>query len=813
MPNTTLHLSRKQGVFLRTIFMILCLLFSIQLAQSQVTLSGFIKDAKTGEVLIGAYVHDSITGKVASSNTNGYFSIQLNNKANLSFSYVGYEKHKFKLNIAKDSIVNIRLKAGTKLNEVVVKATKRQKFNTSTMSIKELEGLPSLGGKPDVLKAMQLLPGIQSQSEASSMLIVRGGDPGQNLYLLDNTPLIYVNHLGGFMSVFNSDMINDISILKGGFPAEYGGKLSSIVNITQRNGDEFQQRGSFGIGITDINATIEGPLGKKGSYIITGRKTMFDMLLLLASGISKENNAYFTYGFHDLNGKFTWRLNQKNKLWLNVYQGDDYLNYRTKISNTGPKLNMNTIWGNCMIAGHWNSLINAKLFSETSMSFTRYRLKEKQKISGTSSADLKDIFIASVDDISIKNKWNYKPQSWLKLGFGINSSYLRHTPHNYENDEAGENKQVVRINSFQNALFLDTEIKPFSKLSLNIGIRAVNYYSEGFTDNSFEPRLGLNYYLTNNITANISYMKVKQNSHLLFTTGSIASNEVWIPATKGIDPAVSEQISVGFISNFLNNQWNMELSGYYKTMNQLSTYKSGEINLKGDADWVSKIETGGSGLSYGLEFFVKKNYGNWIGSMGYTWSKTNRQYSGINQGNEYVFDFDRPHSFSAFVNRKLSEKWDFSAVWIYQTGLPFTPAIGRQYTTSLDINRHTNESFYYEALVYGERNSGRIPSYHRLDIGLNYTTKSKRGNKVVWNFSVYNLYNRHNPNFVYYDYYGTQDTHHPEHSESGYKPLDIYQTSLFPILPSISYKVFFDGTKREKNPIKNRLKGLLFYEE
>jgi len=360
-------------------------------------------------------------------------------------------------------------------------------------------------------------------------------------------------------------------------------------------------------------------------------------------------------------------------------------------------------------------------------------------------------------------------------------------------------------------MFLDTKIKPFDKMTLNIGTRAVNYYSEGFTDNSLEPRISLNYNITKNLIFNTSYMKVKQNSHLLFTTGNFASNEVWIPATKKIKPAISEQVSSGFIANFLNNQWIMELTGYYKTMNHLATYKSGEINLKGDPNWISKIETNGTGISYGLEFFVKKNYGKWTGILGYTWSKTTRQYAGLNNGKEYTFDFDRPHNLSLFINHKINEKWNFSAVWIYQSGLPYTPAIGRQYTASLGGHSPNNEMFYYEALIYGDKNTGRIAPYHRLDVGLNYTTKSKRGNKVIWNFSVYNLYNRHNPNYVYYNSYSTGDTHHPEFGD-GFMHIDMYQMSLFPIIPSISYKVFFDGTRKEKNPIRNRLKGFLFYD-
>ncbi len=788
------------------------LLIVVKLLNAQITISGFVKDANNGELLIGAYVQDTVTGNVASTNVNGYFSVLVNQKSNLIFSYVGYAKQASVLCVTKDTILNISLIAGKNIDEVVVQVVKRQQFNVARLSIKELESIPSITGKPDVMKAMHLLPGIQNQSEGSSLLIVRGGDPGQNLYLLDNTPLIYVNHLGGFMSVFNPEMMNSISLTKGGFPAEYGGKLSSIVKVTQRSGNNSACKGTFGIGLTDINASIEGPIGKKASYIITGRKTLFDILLYGVTKISDGNSNVMIYGFYDINGKLTLQVNKKNRLSFNFFQGDDYINNQSKGGgdySSGINTKGTYIWGNWLASANWYTVLSAKLFSETTFSYTRYRLKQKQEISGLSAPNFNDKFLSSVDDISVRNKWDYKFKSWWNLNFGFNSSMLIHTPYSYKsNADNGMENTTLKVDSYQNAIFVSNIFKPTKTLSLIAGIRAVSYKNIDISDYYIEPRLSFNYSFTSNIDANVSYMEVKQYSHLLFTAGNITSNEVWIPATHDIKPAKSEQISAGLITNFLNNQWHIELSAYCKTLSNLSTYKEGIINLKGSADWVSKIETGGKGLSYGLEFFAKRNYGNWKGSLAYTYSKTTREYQGINNGNIYNFEFDRPHNISLLLNRKLSEKWDFSLVWTFQTGLPYTPVIGRQYTPSVQPSQ--NDRFYYEALIYGEHNSERLANYHRLDIGFNYHKKSKRGNRVVWNFSIYNLYNRQNPNYYYYNAYDGGDEHHPELG-SEFKPVNKYQMGLFPILPAFSYKVYFDGKNKGKSFIKDRLKGFLYF--
>ena len=779
----------------------------------QVTFSGFVKDTETGEVLIGASVINTETSGGTITDSYGYFSISGKKKCIIRFSYVGYKELYLSMNVHKDTILDVFLKKGFELEEVVITAPKHIIFNTAKLSVKEIKRIPSLGGSPDVLKAMQLLPGIQTQSEASSMLIVRGGSPGQNMYLLDNTPLIYVNHLGGFMSVFNPDMINDISILKAGFPAQYGGKLSSIVNITQRSGDTSEFKGSFGIGITDVNLSLEGRLGKNASYIFTGRKTLFDALLYLGSSLSDGNSSNIAYGFHDINSKVSWKINKRNSLFFNLYQGDDYFNAWSKNNSENPegKSRLKNVWGNWLFSTGWNHVASAKLFGTSGISYTRYRLKDKQTLNETQGSDYENIFTSSVQDFSLRTAWNYRVlPNWLTK-FGLQSSILNHTPYELEQTGIFNSYSQNSISSVQSSIFIDNKLEPLKNIKLNIGLRTVYYSINKFSTLCFEPRLNMTIDLHSHHKLNLSYMHVNQNSHLLFaSSSSIMATEVWIPATELVLPSSSKQMSMAWLANFMDNMFSAESGVYYKQMNNLATYKEGYINLKDNKDWQSAVETGGEGISYGIELFIKKNYGKWTGSLGYNWSHTTRQFDNINKGKEYFYEYHRPHSISLMINRKLSDKWDFNAVWVYQSGLPYTPAIGRKviiYPNDIDENETAS---YQEALIYGERNSGKMRDYHRLDVGFNYTKiTKKRKLKAVWSFSVYNVYNRQNPNMYYYNDNASDEIRIDPIYNENYKPLNLYQVSLFSFIPSVSYKVYFNKgdlkRKRDRKGFKNWL--------
>ena len=766
--------------------LILLLLFILPLwVNAQTRISGLVKDASSGELLIGATVWETGTTNGTTTNTNGYFTL-LSNGNPIRVSYIGYQSVEIKN--PDNQVVNVLMKPGRELEEIKVTGQRFQQFNTTTLSNKELLSIPAIGGKPDVMKALQLMPGIQAQSEGTSLLNVRGGNPGENLYLIDNVPLIYVNHLGGFMSVFNPDMINSIEVYKGGFPAKYGGKLSSVMSITQREGNNKTWKGNLGIGVTDASFTVEGPLMKdKASLIVTGRKTLIDPLMLLASGLSGGGDYYVFYGFHDINGKVSYRPDTKNSFHLNFYQGDDYLKYWGKgQKDTGEKASITNIWGNWLLSGRWSRIVNTRLFTNNMISFTNYRLKVAQKFTSNAQNDTIDfssVYLSSVKDLSLRSDWQLKVLENYALEFGTKLTRLNNVPNSIYNSNSSVNADFETITSFENSVYISNQITLFHFLDADIGLHALNYTNKGFNRLELEPRVNVNARLFSTQSVNFSFQRVNQFAHLLFTSGAIMNNEIWVPSDEQLDPSQSLQYSLGWKGEFAKGMFDTELNVYHKTLSNLATYKEGYSNLLGDGGWRSKMETGGNGKSEGVEFLIRKNTGDWTGFAGYTFSKTTRQFSGINRGEEFPFDYDRPHSFSVNVNKKLNDKWTANLVWVYQTGLPYTPVLGRQYIPN-------GYGGYEEALIYGERNSDRMKDYHRLDLGFTRETITKQGRRALWSFSVYNAYCRLNPNAYYYnvdDFYIIRSNN----TSSEYKPLKLYQLSFFPIIPSVSYKVFF----------------------
>lgn len=764
-------------------YLIILLLLLVNRLNAQHVISGFIYDEDTHEKLIGATIIDANTVNGTLSNNDGYFTFSINSDS-ISVSFVGYQSKK--IFIQNNAILEIYLKPGTQLSEVSIYHNRFKQTNISKLSSSEILKIPSLGGKPDVLKALQLTPGIQGQTEGSSLLNVRGGSPGENLYLIDDIPLIYVNHIGGFLSVFNPDMINSIDVYKSNFPAKYGGKLSSVLAISQREGNKKQWRGNLGIGITDVSFNIEGPIIEDTmSLIVTGRKTLIDYPMALMTYLINDDYMMY-YGFHDVNAKWSYKPNKTNSFNANAYIGSDYINYRLiPLNLEEDNIKYFNKWGNYMLSGKWNRVINNKLFVANSVSTTRYRLMRKSKVN-PGIKDTIDVLISDfrsiVQDVSIRSDWQMNPNNQLKLSFGAKTSLLHGVP----------SKTIYSVNSisrpnktngFEASIYENTIWKPIQNLELNAGFRFVNYFSSGYNINKLEPRLSANILLGNHqFSAN--YQKINQFTHLLLAAGAVFNNEVWITADHDIPAAQSQQYGISWLSNFINNTYSAEFNIYQKKSTNLATYKEGFSTLLGDGNWKNKVEINGIGESKGIELFIRKNKGELTGFVSYTYSNTTRQFPGINNGEQYTFDYDRPHSLSISINKQLNDNWDFNAAWIYQTGLPYTPVVG-SYLTYIDEDE-------IETVIYGKRNSKRMKNYHRLDISFVYNKINKKGRKVEWNFSVYNIYNRKNANSYYYAY-------SPDPSDSyiaeGEDYLKQYQNSFFPFIPSISYKVYFNEIK------------------
>lgn len=789
---------------------IVALMFISILGYTQKQITGFVKDADSGELLIGAAVYSDVSKIGTTTNANGYFSISPHSDS-ICVSYVGYQKQHIKC--ISDSILYIQLKQGQAIDEVNVYAQGIPKFNKLSLSVYELKTVPALGATPDVLKTLQLLPGIQSQAEGTSHINVRGGNPGENLYLIDDVPLLYVNHLGGFMSVFNPDMINNMDVYKAGFPAKYGGKMSSIMAINQREGNNSNWKGSAGLGITDASFSIEGPLiDKKGSLIVTARKTVIDYPMMLISMLV-DQDFIVHYGFHDVNAKFSYRPNSNNSYHINLYQGDDYLGYRSDFKSSKTEFaKIKNRWGNWMLSGRWSKVVNHRLFVNNILSTTNYRLKVVRKYSNTSEIDTTEYesrYLSRVNNLSLRSDWQYKLTPYYNIDFGGTISCLKHIPNRIEASDI-EASEFEKIRSFENVIYINNQYNLLNLIDFELGFRLTNYLSNGFSKTALEPRLNINLNLHSFQTVNFSYQTVNQYSHLLLTSGAVMNNEIWVPADKNLNPSESIQYSLGWKGSFIKQVYNIELNVYHKELKNLATYKEGYSNLLGDGGWRNKIESGGIGLSNGVELFAQKNKGNWTGFLAYTYSKTTRQFVKINKGKAYLFDFDRPHSASININRNLSDRCTASLTWVYQTGLPYTPVLGRQYAFGLFTDHGSINDLYEEVLIYGERNSARMPDYHRLDVGLSWNIITKKGRKAVWNLSVYNAYNRHNPTAYYYTEANVNVNSNYELEK--YRAFDKYQVSFFPLIPSVSYKVYFEenntsNTDFDRNPLE-RIKAL-----
>ena len=767
---------------------------------AQTRISGFVRDSLTREVLIGTHVIDSITTRAVVTDNNGFFSISSTAGNQLTFSFVGYQPKTITIDKTESSLVEVLLNPGTDIDEVVVTHTRRPAFNISSLSNLELQQIPSLGAKPDVMKSIQLLPGISSQYEGSSLISVRGGNPGENLYLFDNVAVIYVNHLGGFMSVFNPDMINNIDIYKGGFPSRYGGRLSSIMDIAQREGNPNTLSSSLSIGVTDLTFTVDGPVDfiENSSFMFTGRKTLVDPLLGLLTLLNGASRNIMAYGFHDFNGKFTWRPDPENTISFNLYQGDDYLGifHKSYQDDFIKKARLTNTWGNWLLSARWNRVHRPGLYSNQSLSFVRYRLREKQVYQNTESDyPYRRKYLSAVQDISYKWGWKADFNSNWNIDFGLQSSYFRHLPNSITISNQDRHGLDAVTNSLETAIYMDNNWAIGRFLQLRAGARGVGYLSDGLSRAYLEPRFNMDINLTRNHTLNLSYMEVTQFSHLLFTSGSINNNEVWIPSDKKISPASSRQISAGWRASLIEGLFDAEVNVYHKTLENLASYREGYVNLMGDGNWKNKVETGGTGKAWGAEFFLRKNLGKWNGFASYTWSRAIRQFENINNGAEFLYDYDRPHNLAISLNRKISKKLSLNAAWVFESGIPFTPVVGRMYTPSTDyFYSSVDDPHIYEAFIYGERNSERMRNYHRLDLALHYNYYTRRNHRrAQWSFAVYNIYNRKNPNL----YFFTHDKFErgvflPIYTWRRYEPFSLYQISFFPILPTVSYKVFFE---------------------
>lgn len=790
------------------------LLFKKRTTISSFTISGYIKEKDSGERLALATVFEKKLGKGISSNGYGFYSISLPKGLNdLEFSYTGCQTLSKKINLKNDIVLDIELDASVLLKEILVtskKITNTVSVNTNTASlpIQQLRMIPSLGGEPDLIRGLSVLPGITTGPDGFGGIYVRGGNVDQNLFLLDGVPIYYPLHTGGIYSVFDERIIKNAQLYKGDAPARYGGKLSSVLDVQMKEGNQNKFAGHLGIGLITANASLEGPIQKeKSSFIITLRQSIFHTYLKPISRHLKErkgDTGETNHSFTDFNSKVNFSIGKQDQLYISVYHGkdqfqDDNQSETQQIELKSIEHNQNLDWGNTITALRWNHLFNDKLFANTTLTSSRFHFQSKEfyqestTVSSQEETTTKEeelfysLYSSSIIDKALKLDFNYLPNLVHAVRFGADATIHNFKPgaftiDRHSNIPIQDLNNPDSITSYSNTIptyeysaYVEDNVRFSDKFRVNAGLRTSLLSVQGTKYWSVQPRISAYYKLTDRLLLQSSFGRSNQNHHLLTTSGVGLPSDLWVPATAKVKPQTAWQGSVG-ITKLFTSKLSLDVTGYYKQMNNLIAYQEGssflvESIVLNASDWESKVATG-KGNSYGIEINLEKKIGRIRGWMNYTWSKSLRQFEGLNFGKVYDFKFDRPHSFKITGLYQIKSRISFSANWSYQTGLPTTLPTSEYTFYSSNIFAPTT------VLGVGEKNKFRLPNYHRLDVEL--VINLGKQNRQLLKVGLYNAYNRKNPL-----YYRLKDkTDQPGEKE-------FVQVTLLPILPSMNYSFTF----------------------
>ena len=789
-----------------SLFLLLAiLLFSFSTQAQKYTISGYIKDAASGESLIGANVFEKTSLSGTSSNTYGFYSLTLpasTDSTTVIYSYVGYGARAVPLILRQDTVINVGLQDNALLEEIVITAAEAEKIqevtqmSTVSVPIEQIKSMPAFLGEVDVLKTLQLLPGVQSGNEGTSGIYVRGGGPDQNLILLDGVPVYNASHLFGFFSVFNADAINNVQLIKGGFPARYGGRLSSVIDISMKEGNMNEFHGEGSLGLVAGKLTLEGPIIKnKTSFIVSGRRTWIDLLARPLIRRSSEGNGTGGYFFYDLNAKVNHRFSNNDRLYLSAYLGDDkffarntdtYVEQGIELEDSfGAGLN----WGNITSALRWNHVFSNKLFSNLTLTYSRYRFDIENEFTFESVRDEVKItnrgnvlYRSGINDFAAKVDFDYIPSPDHYVRFGANIIRHRFNPGAFsvfDNDpDAPINITLKSRNYFatESAVYVEDDWQINDRFKVNLGLHASAFQVDDSFYSSLQPRVATRYLVSDALSLKASYARMTQYIHLLTNSGVGLPTDLWVPATGAVPPQQSHQVALG-AAHTLRDQYEISLEGYYKTMNNVIEYKEGASFAEPGRDWQTLVEVG-DGWSYGAELLLQKKVGKTTGWLGYTLSWTNRQFDNLNFGKVFPYKYDRRHDASIALVHQWRKNREFSFTWVFGTGnaisIPRTIYAGEESSNSFSFGSGFFEP--QEIYYYGDRNSYRMMSYHRLDASVTFRKNTRWGQRA-WVFGVYNAYNRKNPFFIYYDGFG--------------EVRSFKQFSLFPIIPSVSYRFEF----------------------
>lgn len=776
---------------------LLLIFFSVD-AQERFTLSGYVKDSLTGETLIGATVTVKGKTKIITSNQYGFYSLTLEaGSYTITCSFIGYNTKEFDINLKENNTYNIELSNRSSMQEEVVVVSKKKVNNLKTaqlgkvdLSITQIKNIPSFAGEVDPLKTLQLLPGVRNAGEGNAGFYVRGGSADQNLILLDDAVVYNTGHLFGFFSVFNPDAIKNLTLIKGSMPANYGGRLSSVVDIAMKEGNDKKYTVEGGIGLISSRLSLQGPLKKeKASFIISARRTYVDALV--KPFITKDNKFYGSgYYFYDLNTKVNYKFSEKDRLYLSGYFGRDVFQF----NNAQRSFKTKIPWGNSTATLRWNHVFSQKLFANTTLVWNDYHFT----FDGT-QGQLSFKLQSGIQDANAKVDFDYYPYANHQVKFGALYTYHTFFPSTGSGSSGEETfKPNNALKKFANELALyvldDWDIN--DKIKINYGLRFSYFqqigpykifqrdndgnktdsivFNKGQNVKSYsglEPRITFRYAFNNSTSLKAGIARNYQYIHLVSNAGSTLPTDLWVPSTFRVKPQISWQYALGLFKNFNNNRFETSVEVYYKQMQNQVEYKEGYTpNTLKDAeeDFVF-----GKGWSYGSEFFINKTKGRLTGWVGYTLSWTWRKFTDLNYGNKYPAKFDRRHDMSIVGIYQLNDKWKLSATFVYGTGNATT----------------LPERFYFIDGVLtqevGRINSYRLPAYHRLDFAAILTPKPKKIRKIKseWVFSIYNVYSRANPYFIYFDQNGS--------AVDGNLKVEARQVSLFPVIPSVTWNFKF----------------------
>lgn len=797
----------------------------------QVTISGFVRDAKSAESLIGASVYEVNTRVGTASNNFGFFSLTLpGGDVTLLTSYIGYGSKLFQFDgLNRDTVLSIRLEPSASLQEIVVtgNSTNKQSVLSTQMGALEvsqqtIRSTPVMFGEADIIKTLQLTPGVSSGTEGTAGMYVRGGNVDENLFLIDGNPVYQINHIGGIFSAFNPEAISGMDFFKAGFPSRYGGRLSSVVDVHMKEGNMKEYHGSASIGLISGNLNFEGPIIKdRTSFNISLRRTWLDVLtapaIAIVNKITKKEGSRFRgrYAFHDLNLKVNHIFNDRSRMYFSLYNGNDVLkgggtefNAESSYNYYNDDTDVSLRWGNLMATAGWTYVFNNRLFGKVSGVFTRYHSKLKSTQHSVSGYEGDDDFYdryrenttnTGITDVGLRTSFDYLPASSHHIRFGGDFLTHRFRPE-FNRSVAFEKSESINseINmEYANDLIWGHEAGVYaeddwtlsSALRLNAGLRFSLFNVQGKTYTGLEPRLSFRWLMDDNLSFKASYSRMNQYVHLISNSFISLPTDAWMPVTRKLKPLVSDQVSAGFYYN-LNKEYNFSVEGYYKTMDNLLEYNDGHTFTPSYLNWEDKL-TAGEGRSYGAEFMVRKESGRTTGWIGYGLSWSDRQFDQLNWGERFPARFDNRHKLNIVVMHKISPKVELSAAWSYASGNHVTLSLENYRENGSSDYQHSNGYDYSYSGSWGldyyeGRNNYQLPAYHRLDLGIKIYRPKKKGRMGIWTVSIYNVYSRMNPFMVF------KDEKEVKKLGGGYNIVPVFKhVGIMPIIPSVSYTYKF----------------------